>query len=118
MNIYISVVIIAGRASAKSFVIAIFSCAKAILYPNTKVVVASGSKKQASLIVKEKIQKELMPKSENLRREIKKITTNANDIEVTFHNGSSIVVVVAGEGDGAGDHCPGGTRGVHLVCGL
>ncbi len=98
MNIYISVVIIAGRASAKSFVIAIFSCAKAILYPNTKVVVASGSKKQASLIVKEKIQKELMPKSENLRREIKKITTNANDIEVTFHNGSSIVVVVAGEG--------------------
>lgn len=38
-----------------------------------------------------------MPKSENLRREIKKITTNANDIEVTFHNGSSIVVVVASE---------------------
>ena len=42
LNIYITVVIIAGRASAKSFVIAIFSCAKAILYPNTKVVVASG----------------------------------------------------------------------------
>lgn len=98
LNIYISVVIIAGRASAKSFVIAIFSCAKAILYPNTKVVVASGSKKQASLIVKEKIQKELMPKSENLRREIKTIKTSANDIEVIFHNGSSIVVVVAGEG--------------------
>lgn len=42
LNMYITVVIIAGRASAKSFVIAIFSCAKAILYPNTKVVVASG----------------------------------------------------------------------------
>lgn len=97
LNSYISVVIIAGRASAKSFVIAIYSCAKCILYPNTKVVVASGTKKQAALIVKEKIQKELMPKSENLRREIKKITTNANDIEVTFHNGSSIVVVVASE---------------------
>lgn len=98
LNIYITVVIIAGRASAKSFVIAIFSCAKAILYPNTKVVIASGSKKQASLIVKEKIQKELMPKSENLRREIKTIKTSANDIEVVFHNGSSIVVVVGGEG--------------------
>lgn len=97
LNLCISVVIIAGRASAKSFVIAIFSCAKCILYPNTKVVIASGTKKQAALIVKEKIQKELMPKSENLRREIKKITTNANDIEVTFHNGSSIVVVVASE---------------------
>lgn len=98
LNSCISVVIIAGRASAKSFVIAIFACAKAILYPNTKVVIASGSKKQASLIVKEKIQKELMPKSANLRREIKKISTNANDIEVVFHNGSSIVTVVAGEG--------------------
>ena len=98
LNACISVVIIAGRASAKSYVIAIFSCAKCILYPNTKVVVASGSKKQASLIVKEKIQKELIPKSENLRREIKKIVTSTNDIEVTFNNGSSIVVVVGDEG--------------------
>lgn len=98
LNMYISVVIIAGRANAKSFVIAIFSCAKCILYPNTKVVIASGSKKQASLIVKEKIQKELMPKSENLRREIETIKTSANDIEVVFRNGSSIVVVVGGEG--------------------
>lgn len=97
LNSFKTVVIIAGRASAKSFVIAIFSCAKCILYPNTKVVIASGTKKQAGLIVKEKIQKELMPNSENLRREIKKISTNANDIEVSFHNGSSIVVVVGSE---------------------
>lgn len=97
LNSCISTVIIAGRASAKSFVIAIFSCAKCILYPNTKVIVVSGTKKQAGLIVKEKIQKELMPKSENLRREIKKISTNANDIEVTFWNGSSLVVVVGNE---------------------
>ena len=97
LNAYISIVIIAGRASAKSFVIAIFSCAKCILYPNTKVIVVSGTKNQAALIVKEKIQKELMPKSENLRREIAKISTNANNIEVTFKNGSSLVVVVGNE---------------------
>lgn len=97
LNSFISVVIIAGRASAKSYVIAIFSCAKCILYPNTKIVVASGTKGQAALIVKEKIQKELLPKSENLRREISKITTNQNNIEVTFHNGSSFVVVVGSE---------------------
>lgn len=42
LNSCITAVIIAGRASAKSYVIAIFSCAKCILYPNTKVVVASG----------------------------------------------------------------------------
>lgn len=97
LNSFISVVIIAGRASAKSYVIAIFSCAKCILYPNTKVIVVSGTKKQAGLIVKEKIQKELIPKSENLRREIKRVSINANDIEVTFHNGSSLVVVVGNE---------------------
>lgn len=97
LNSFISVVIIASRASAKSFVIAIFSCAKCILYPNSRVVVVSGTKKQAGLIVKEKIQKELMPKSENLRREIKKISTNTNDIEVIFYNGSSLVVVVGNE---------------------
>lgn len=97
LNSFISVVIIAGRASAKSYVIAIFSCAKCILYPNTKIVCASGTKGQAALIVKEKIQKELLPKSENLRREISKITTNVNNIEVTFHNGSSFVVVVGSE---------------------
>ena len=38
-----------------------------------------------------------MPNSENLRREIRKVTNNANDIEVSFNNGSSIIVVVASE---------------------
>lgn len=109
LNAYISVVIIAGRASAKSYVIAIFSCAKCILYPNTKVIVASGTKKQAALIVKEKIEKELMPKSANLRREIKKIINNSNDIEVVFNNGSSLVVVV-------GDENALGYRSTVLIC--
>ena len=97
LNIHITTVIIAGRASAKSFIIAVFACAKCILYPNTQAVIVSGTKNQASLIVKEKIQKELMPRSENLRREIAKIKTNAHDIAVIFRNGSSIVVVVGNE---------------------
>ena len=97
LNLYSSIAIVAGRASAKSYIIAVFACAKCIIQPKSRVVVASGTKKQASLIVTEKIQKELMPKSENLRREIEKIKTNANDIEVIFKNGSSIVVVPASE---------------------
>lgn len=97
LNLYPSVVIIAGRASAKSFIIAVFACAKSILYPGTKVVIASATKKQAGLIVTEKIQKELMPRSPNLQKEVKTIRTNQNSIEVIFHNGSSIVVVPAGE---------------------
>lgn len=38
-----------------------------------------------------------MPRSENLRREILKVKDNANAIEVIFHNGSSLVVVVGNE---------------------
>ena len=49
-------------------------------------------KKTIKLLITEKIEKELMNLSPNLRREIKKINTNNNDVEVIFHNGSSFVV--------------------------
>jgi len=97
MNVAPMVVIVACRAAAKSFIIAVFACARCILYPGSRVVVASATKKQAKLIVTEKIQKELMPNSIALERAIKNITKNNNDIEVLFHNGSSIVVVPASE---------------------
>ena len=38
-----------------------------------------------------------MVQSPNLRREIKKISTSQNSIEVVFHNGSSFIASVAGE---------------------
>lgn len=92
-----SLAIIASRATAKSFVIAVFSCAKAVLYPGIRIVIASATKGQARLIVNEKIKKILMPRSTNLSREIEKIVDNQNSTEVIFKNGSSIVVVVANE---------------------
>lgn len=95
MNLCPLVVVVACRASAKSFIIAVFACAKAILQPKSLIVIASATKKQASLIVSEKIKKELMPKSPNLRREIIDIRAGANETEVIFRNGSSIVVVPA-----------------------
>lgn len=97
MNLCSLVVIVACRASAKSYLIAIFACARAVLYPGSRIVVASATKKQAKLIVTEKIQKELIPNSPTLAREIKHIKTGNEDIEVFFHNSSSIVVVPATE---------------------
>ena len=97
LSIFPNTAIVAGRASAKSYIIAVFTCATAILRPGSMVVVGSATKKQAGLIVSEKIQKQLMPKSPNLRREIKKIRTGQNEIEVIFRNGSSIVVCAANE---------------------
>lgn len=97
MGINNTFVCIASRASSKSFVIAIYACCKAILYPQSSIVLCSGTKNQAKLLVSEKIEKELCSWSSVLRKEIKKIVTNNNNVEVIFNNGSKINVVVASD---------------------
>lgn len=97
MNLSPQVVILCARASAKSFITSLYACAICVLYPNSKVLVTAMTKKQAGLLITEKIEKELMSMSPNLRREIKKISTGQNAIEVIFHNGSSFIAGVAGE---------------------
>lgn len=97
MGINNTFVCIAARASAKSFVIAIYACCKAILYPQSSIILCSGTKNQAKLLVSEKIEKELCSWSPVLRNEILKIVTNNNNIEVIFYNGSKINVVVAND---------------------
>ncbi len=87
--------IIGSRSIAKSFLIALYSCCKAILYPNSMVVIASATVGQAELIVSKKIQDELMNASPQLRKEIKDIKRVNGKLKVFFHNGSTIVVVAA-----------------------
>lgn len=95
MNNNTTTCIIGSRASAKSYIVAIFACCKASLYPNSKIVIASGTKGQGKLIVTEKIKNELMQNSPNLCREILNIKDNQNDVIVYFRNGSTIKVVPA-----------------------
>lgn len=97
MDICPSICIVAARSAAKSFIIAIYACKEAILRPGSLIVVASATKKQARLIVSEKIQKEILPRSPLLQEEIKTVKDSQNEIEIKFHNGSSIVVLVANE---------------------
>jgi hypothetical protein len=97
MGLYPSFCIIAARSAAKSFVIAIYACCKAILYPGSKIVIASGTKRQSKLIVSEKIKTELCSMSPNLNREIRDIRDNQNDTVVYFRNGSTITVVPASD---------------------
>ena len=97
MEYFPSFCIVAARSAAKSFLIAVFACKEAILRPGARIVVASATKKQARLIVSEKIKKELLPKSPLLADEIDSFKDNQNEIEVVFKNGSSIVVVAANE---------------------
>lgn len=91
------IVVIAARAAAKSFVIAIYSVARAILYPNSKIILTSGTRGQSRLIVSEKIQQELWEKSAMLRREIKEIKAHQNEVKVTFKNGSTIETVTCSD---------------------
>lgn len=95
MNVHPTIAIVAARAAAKSWIVAVYACAKAILYPKTKVVIMSATKGMSSLIIEEKIKKELIPKSKRLDLEIVDIVNSQNKTEVKFRNDSSIVVVPA-----------------------
>lgn len=97
MGVNNKIVIIASRAAAKSFIIALYACIRCILYPNTKILLSSSTKGQSELIVSEKIKSELMAWSPVLAREIKSIKENQNKTIVTFHNQSKITVVVAND---------------------
>ena len=87
---------IASRGIGKSYLISIYCIIRAVLYPNSLIVVAAGTKGQAKLIVTQKIVKELM-KSEAIKREIKKVETGANEARVQFWNGSTIECVTSSD---------------------
>lgn len=97
MGISQLIVIIACRAAAKSFIISLWACCVCITRPFSKIVLSSGTKGQAKLIISEKIKNELMSMSPTLCKEILSIKDNQNDVIVYFKNGSTITVVVAGE---------------------
>ena len=82
----------------KSFIIAVYCCCRAILYPNSKIIVGAGSRGQAKLLISQKIEKELMSMCPALRKEIKEIRCGANEARVVFWNGSTIEAVVSGDG--------------------
>jgi hypothetical protein len=87
---------IASRASAKSWLIAVYAIARCILYPGTTIALASSTKAQAGLIISEKCQT-LHDDHPNIVRETVKIVSNRNNWEMVFKNGSKINVVVSGE---------------------
>ena len=68
---------VASRASAKSWLIAVFSIAKAILYPGIKIVVCAKTQKQAGIIIEEKV-KMINANSPNVQREIIRISKSEN----------------------------------------
>lgn len=86
---------ITTRGLGKSYTIAAFLVTMAVLFPNLKIIVSCETIDQASQLVKEKIQNELMGKSSNLRREIIGVKSADKGIKVEFKNNSFIEAINA-----------------------
>lgn len=87
---------IAARGQGKSFLSAVYCCIRCILYPGTKICVASGVRSQG-INVLEKINLELKPLSPELCLEIddRKSRINGTEALIVFRNTSVIRVVTA-----------------------
>lgn len=91
-------VFIACRGIGKSFLSAVYCVTRCILYPGTKICIASGTRGQA-INVLDKILYELKPRSPELCSEIddKETKVNGTNAQIVFKNSSVIKVVTAGD---------------------
>lgn len=98
-------VLIACRGLGKTYLSAIYCVTRCILYPGTKVCIASGRRSQA-INVLEKVILELKPLSPELCAEIdeKQTKINATNAQLVFNNTSVIKVVTASD-SARGNRC-------------
>ena len=91
---------IASRGSGKTWLTSLYCVIRCILYPGTKICVASGVKSQAIEVIT-KIDTDFLKNyswgSQNLRNEISYISTSVNNARVDFKNGSWIAVVTSND---------------------
>lgn len=90
----------AARSLGKSWLTALFCVVRCILFPGSKICIASGTRGQANAVLL-KIENEFLVKfrwgSDNLRREISECNIGANRAEIKFKNGSWIQVVTSSD---------------------
>lgn len=90
----------AARSIGKTWLTALFCVVRCILFPGTKICVASATRPQANEVLS-KIVDDFMKLhgwgSEHLKREISYYTVGTNKAVIEFHNGSWIKVVTAAD---------------------
>lgn len=88
----------ASRSQGKTWITSVYCVIRCILYPGTRICVASATLKQALAVLK-KITEDLCVQhgfgSTLLNNEIEKIQVNGNDPNILFKNGSIIYAVAA-----------------------
>lgn len=87
---------LASRGQGKTFLTSIFCVTRCILFPTSKVIIASGNLRQAIEVI-EKID-DMRKNSPNLAREIDDLKTNTQSAGISFKNGSWIKVVASNDG--------------------
>lgn len=91
---------IAARGQGKTWLTALFCIVRCILFPRTKICIASSTRTQANEVLS-KIEDDFMKNygwgSANLRREITFHTVGINKAVIEFANGSWIKVVTASD---------------------
>ena len=88
--------IVAARAAAKTFIIAVWALTLGVLYPGLQIIVCAKTLKQGGIIISEKIAM-LRERYPNVAREIRSLTHNVNTYSCVLHNGSTINVVPSAE---------------------
>lgn len=98
MNYCAIFVFIMTRGGGKTFLCAIFCVIRCVLYPGTKICIASGTRGQATAVL-EKIMLELKPNSPELAAEIdeKQTKINGTNAQIVFNNTSYCKVVTASD---------------------
>lgn len=90
----------AARSLGKTYLTALFCVVRCILFPGTKICVASATRSQANEVL-QKITEDFMKLhdwgSDLLKREIESWTVGSNKAEINFRNGSWIKVVTASD---------------------
>ena len=91
---------IAARGQGKTWLTALFCIVRCILFPRTKICIASSTRVQANEVLS-KIEDDFMKNygwgSDNLRREITFHVVGSNRAVIEFANGSWIKVVTASD---------------------
>ena len=91
---------IASRGQGKTFLVALFCVVRCILFPKTKICVASSTRPQANevlLKITDDFMKNYNTGSNNLCREIEYHVVSNNNAIIKFANGSWIKVVTASD---------------------
>lgn len=86
----------ASRGQGKTFLVALFCVVRCILFPASKICIASSTRSQGNEVLL-KIQDELMKMSPNLCNEIRECSIGQNNAKITFKNGSWIKVVTSSD---------------------